>query len=64
MPRLRREDNKMSVINENMPQRFQQAVQTHRQNIQRSIQHRLEVATAKGDLDLIRQLQAEVEYYN
>jgi len=36
----------------------------HRVNIQRSLQHRLEVAKAKGDENLIRQLQAEMSYYN
>jgi len=44
-------------MNENM-QRFQKAARTHhRVNIQRSLQHRLEVAKAKGDENLIRQLQ-------
>ncbi len=45
-------------------QRFQKAVETHRANIQRSLEHRLEVARAKGDENLIRQLEAEVNYYN
>lgn len=45
-------------------QRSREAVQTHRQNIHRSLQHRLEVARAKGDENLVRQLQAESEYYN
>lgn len=51
-------------MNENMQQRFQKAGETHRVNIQRSLQHRLEVAKAKGDENLIRQLQAEMNYYN
>ncbi len=48
----------------NTLQRFQEAAQNHRANIQRSLEHRLEVARAKGDENLIRQLEAEVNYYN
>ncbi len=44
--------------------RFQQAVETHRSNIQRSLERRLEVAKAKGDENLLRQLEAEQNYYN
>jgi hypothetical protein len=51
-------------MNGNTQQRLQRAAQTHRFNIQRSLQHRLEVAKAKGDETLIRQLQAEMNYYN
>ena len=43
---------------------FQQSAQTHRANIQRSLEHRLEVARAKGDETLIRQLEQEKRYYN
>jgi len=49
-------------MNENMQQRFQKAAKPI--NIQRSLQHRLEVAKAKGDENHIRQLQAEMSYYN
>lgn len=35
--------------------------QTHRANIQKRLEHRLEVARAKGDLNLIRLLEAERE---
>jgi hypothetical protein len=38
------------------------AQQLHRQNLQRSLEHRLEVARAKGDEQLIRQLEAEMKY--
>lgn len=48
----------------NRLQRFQSAALTHRANIQRSLEHRLEVARAKGDENLIRQLLAESNYYN
>lgn len=48
----------------NRQQRRTEAVKTHQLNIQRSLQHRLEVARAKGDEALIRQLLSEGEYYN
>lgn len=51
-------------MNGNMQQRFQKAAQNHRVNIQRSLEHRLEVARAKGDEDLIHQLEAEKNYHN
>jgi hypothetical protein len=54
----------MTVMNTNRQQRFQQAAQTHRVSIQRSLEHRLQVARAKGDENLIQQLQAEMNYYN
>ncbi|WZF21343.1 hypothetical protein WKK05_16905 [Nostoc sp. UHCC 0302] len=40
------------------------AREVHRQNIQRSLEHRLQVARAKGDQTLIRQLEAEMSYSN
>ncbi|MBD2343168.1 arginine synthesis PII-interacting regulator PirA [Anabaena subtropica] len=39
------------------------AKEVHRQNIQRNIEHRLEVARAKGDERLIRQLEAELRQF-
>ncbi len=39
------------------------ARELHRQSIQRSLEHRLKVANAKGDEQLIRQLQAEMKYF-
>lgn len=51
-------------MNNTRQQRSREAAQTHRLNIQRSLQHRLEVARAKGDETLISQLQAEINYYN
>ncbi|MDJ0732749.1 MAG: hypothetical protein QNJ47_01470 [Nostocaceae cyanobacterium] len=38
------------------------ARQAHRQNIQRILEHRLQVATDKGDDKLIKQLEAEFNY--
>jgi hypothetical protein len=51
-------------MNRNKQQAAKQAAQAHRLSIQRSLQHRLEVAKAKGDEDLIRQLEAEMNYFN
>lgn len=38
------------------------AQEAHRQNIQRSLEHRLEVARANGDEKLIRQLEDEMRH--
>ncbi|MDZ8026198.1 MAG: hypothetical protein RMY36_033185 [Nostoc sp. SerVER01] len=38
------------------------AREAHRENIQKSLEHRLQVARAKGDEQLIRQLEAEMRY--
>lgn len=54
----------MDRMNTNIRGRAQQAGAAHRANIQKSLQHRLEVARANGDESLIRQLEAEVNYYN
>lgn len=51
-------------MNNNRQQPFREAAQNHRLNIHTSLQHRLEVARAKGDENLISQLQAEINYYN
>ena len=48
----------------NTSERRLQAVKQHRLNIQRLLQHRLEVARAKGDQTLVRQLEAESNYYS
>lgn len=39
-----------------------QARDLHRQNIQKSLEHRLQVARANGDEKLVRQLEAEMKY--
>lgn len=36
--------------------------QAHRDSLQKNLQHRLEVARAKGDETLIRMLEAEANY--
>jgi hypothetical protein len=51
------------VMSNNRVQAMQKAQQAHKQNIQRSLEHRLQVARAKGDEKLIRQLEAEMNYF-
>ena len=48
----------------NRQQRKLESLRTHRLSIQKSLQHRLEVAMAKGDEALVHLLQTEAEYYN
>jgi len=46
--------------------RFQavtKAKEAHKQNIQKSLVHRLDVARATGDEKLIQQLEAEIQYF-
>lgn len=50
-------------MNRNLQQRFEQAAQTHQANILKSLEHRLEVARAKGEQNLVLQLEAEKSYY-
>lgn len=51
-------------MSSNRLQSVQKADEAHRQNIQKSVEHRLEVAKAKGDEKLVRQLEAEQAYYS
>jgi ubiquinone biosynthesis protein COQ9 len=51
-------------MSSNRLQAVQKAEEAHRQNIQKSVKHRLEVARSKGDENLIRQLEAEQAYYS
>ncbi|ADI65610.1 hypothetical protein [Trichormus azollae] len=51
-------------MSSNRLQSIQRADEAHRQNIQKSVEHRLEVAKAKGDDKLVRQLEAEQAYYS
>ena len=48
----------------NKLQGFQKTVEIHRANMQRSLEHRLQVARARKDENLIGQLEAEQNYYN
>ena len=43
----------------NRNQQKNQLSQTHRANIQKRLEHRIEVARAKGDNNLVRLLEAE-----
>ncbi|WP_392534811.1 hypothetical protein [Nostoc sp. C117] len=49
-------------MNQGRLQSARKAREAHRENIQKSLEHRLEVARAKGDEQLIRQLEAEMKY--
>ena len=60
----KQEQREMSAMNRNRQQLAKQAAEAHRVNIQKNIQHRLEVAKAQGDEKLIRQLEAELNYCN
>jgi len=51
-------------MNRNMRGKVQKAAEAHRVNIQKSLEHRLEVARAQGNEQLVRQLEAESNYYN
>ena len=52
------------IMNRNIQGKAKEAAVAHRDNIQKSIQHRMEVARANGDESLLRQLEAESNYYN
>lgn len=52
----------MFTVNKNYNNKAQKAASAHRDNLQKNLQHRLEVARAKGDETLIRQLEAEASY--
>jgi hypothetical protein len=49
-------------VNKNRHNQVQQAAAAHRDNLQKNLAHRLEVARANGDETLIRQLEAEASY--
>ncbi|MBW4615623.1 MAG: hypothetical protein KME21_20570 [Desmonostoc vinosum HA7617-LM4] len=51
-------------MNQSRLQIARKAQQTHRANIQRSIEHRLQVARAQGNEKLIRQLEAEMKHFS
>lgn len=51
-------------MNRNRQQAAKQAADAHRVNIQRSLEHRLQVARANGDEQLVRQLESEISYFN
>jgi hypothetical protein len=54
---------KIMAMSRNRLQAIQKAEEVHRQSMKKSVEYRLEVARAKGDENLIRQLEAEQAYY-
>lgn len=54
----------MSVMNKNRQEMATKAAAAHRQTLMLNLQHRIEVARAKGDEKLINQLEAEAAYLN
>ncbi|MBD2203245.1 hypothetical protein H6G33_05390 [Calothrix sp. FACHB-1219] len=50
-------------MNTNRLQAANRAKEAHKQNIQRDIERRLQVARSKGDETLVRQLEAEMRYF-
>lgn len=51
-------------MNKNRNNQAQKAAAAHRATLQKLLEHRLEVARAKGDDTLIRQLEQEASYLN
>ncbi|HEY9666889.1 MAG TPA: hypothetical protein V6C91_08790 [Coleofasciculaceae cyanobacterium] len=49
-------------MNKNRNSKLQNVTATHRANLRKLLEHRLEVARAKGDEALIRQLEQEANY--
>ncbi|BAY34960.1 hypothetical protein NIES2107_68700 (plasmid) [Nostoc carneum NIES-2107] len=54
-------DNQVIIMNTNRLQAANQAREAHRENIQRNIERRLQVARANGDERLVRQLEDEMK---
>lgn len=52
----------MFTVNKTRNSKVQNAAAAHRDSLKKNLQHRLEVARAKGDESLIRQLEAEASY--
>lgn len=52
------------TMNRNRQQIVKQTAEAHRQNLQKNVQRRLEIARAKGDENLVRQLEAELNHFN
>ena len=47
-------------MNKNRREDLKRTAEIHRANIQKRLQHRLEVARANGNQDLVEQLEAEM----
>ncbi len=50
-------------MNKSRQEILKETAATHRATIQKQLQHRLEMARAKGDDQLVRQLEAEANYF-
>lgn len=64
--RITRHKNKLKqaiAMSSNRAQAAVKAEAVHKQNIQRSLEHRLQVARATGNEQLIRQLEVEMACY-
>jgi len=46
----------------NPKQTRQEIAQAHRENLRQNLQRRMDSARARGDEDLLRQLEAEAQY--
>ena len=49
-------------MNINRQETVKNAAEAHRDTLRKSLEHRLEVARAKGDQSLVRQLEKEASY--
>ncbi len=49
-------------MNKNRHQTLTQTAQTHKSNLRRNLERRLEAAKVRGDENLVRLLQAEADY--
>jgi hypothetical protein len=54
----------MSTMNKNRQEIRTKVSETHRANLQKNLERRLEAARSRGDEQLIRQLEAEANYLN
>jgi hypothetical protein len=49
------------MMNKNRREDLKRTAEIHRANIQKRLQHRLEIAKANGDQELVEQLEAEMQ---
>jgi hypothetical protein len=49
-------------MNRNRQDILKTAAANHRENLRKNLEHRLEIARARGDEQLVRQLEAEASY--
>ncbi len=54
----------MSTMNKNTPKSLIKLNEVHRVNIEKRLAHRLEVARAKGDSDLVKKIEEEKQLLN